>query len=258
MSTQDEFYLAVLNPEQPSPAGLTTWNGSDPSVRFSVYRNNVVASLVSALAETFPVTQDLVGEEFFRAMARIFVCTFPPRSRVLAFYGEALPDFIAQFSPADSVPYLADVARLEMLRVHAFYALDCAELGPTALAEAMNDIDALPELQLDLNPSVRLMHSSYAVVSLWAAHQGINDVSAVEPFSSEDALISRHKLDVIVRRIDPGTRDFIGHLLQGVSLGSASAKVTIVHPSFQLVDSLTLLIQARLISSIKIPERSTS
>ena len=256
MSTQGEFYRAVLNAEHAAPDGLTTWNGSDPSVRFSIYRNNVAASLIRALAETFPVVQELVGEEFFRAMARIFVAAAPPRSRVLAFYGEAFPDFIAQFPPAASVPYLADVARLEMLRVHAFYAADRSELPATALAEAMKDTDTLPELQLTLHPSVCLMHSSYAVVSLWAAHQGIEDVSTVEPFSAEGALVSRYGVDVAVRRIDAGTNEFIYALLKGASFGVASAKATVAHPDFQLVDSLSLLIQGHLISSIKIPERS--
>lgn len=56
---------APLNPELPCPGGLTSWNGSDPELRFAVCRNNVMVSLIDALADTFPVVQALVGEEFF-------------------------------------------------------------------------------------------------------------------------------------------------------------------------------------------------
>ena len=70
---QPDWAAALLDPERPAPPGLRAWNGSDPARRFAVHRNNVVASLVSALADGFPVVQALVGEEFFRAMAAVFV-----------------------------------------------------------------------------------------------------------------------------------------------------------------------------------------
>ncbi len=85
--TQATFAAALLTPELPSPAGLRVWNGSDPAARLAVYRNNVVSSLIDAVADSFPVTQELVGEEFFRAMAAVFVRAHPPRSKVLTHYG---------------------------------------------------------------------------------------------------------------------------------------------------------------------------
>lgn len=69
----DDFAAALLDPARPAPAGLTSWNGSDPAQRFAVYRNNVTVSLIDALADTFPVVQALVGVDFFRTMAREFV-----------------------------------------------------------------------------------------------------------------------------------------------------------------------------------------
>ena len=52
---------------------------------------------------TFPVTLQLVGEEFFRAMAQIFVRQHPPRLTCAGRYGGALPHFIARFAPAGCV-----------------------------------------------------------------------------------------------------------------------------------------------------------
>ena len=54
---QNTFAAALLDPDLPAPAGLTTWNGSDPARRFRVYRNNVIISLIDALADSFEVTQ---------------------------------------------------------------------------------------------------------------------------------------------------------------------------------------------------------
>jgi hypothetical protein len=44
MNSQTVFANALLNAELPCPSGLKTWNGSDPSTRFAVYRNNVMVA----------------------------------------------------------------------------------------------------------------------------------------------------------------------------------------------------------------------
>ena len=113
MTTHADFAAALLDPEAALPAGLVVWNGSDPAHRFAVYRNNVTSALSDVLADSFPVTQQLVGEEFFRAMARVFLRRSPPSSPMLSAYGEGFPAFVEDFAPARAVPYLADVARLE-------------------------------------------------------------------------------------------------------------------------------------------------
>jgi hypothetical protein len=139
MSIHASFSDALLDPAAPCPPGLSSWNGSDPAQRFAIYRNNVVVGLVDALADTYPVTQELVGEAFFRAMVREFVRAAPPRSPVLALYGQGFAEFIESFPPAAGLPYLAEVARLEMLRVRAWHAADAVPVTHKALATALAD-----------------------------------------------------------------------------------------------------------------------
>ena len=170
---QSDLAAALLDPDRACPDGLCTWNGSDPTARLAVHRNNVVSSLVDALAATFPVVQELVGETFFRAMAGVFVRCSPPRSRVLAYYGQDFPPFVAQFGPAQTVPYLSDVARLEAARVRAYHAADAAPVSAEAVGLAMAaGSERLGELHLTLHPSLSTVESRHGVVSLWAAHQG--------------------------------------------------------------------------------------
>ncbi len=252
MSGQQTFFDVLLDPELSPPGELTSWNGSDVTTRFAVYRNNVVSSLIGALADTYPVTQELVGEEFFRAMARIFVGGEPPRSRVLAFYGDAFPNFIEHFPPAASVPYLADVARLEMLRVHAFHAADANELALDVIAQALAKTDDLPNLIIGLHPSLRLLQSKFAVVSLWAAHQGIAGISTVDPSACENALVIRPQLDVEVISLDPAAASFVDFLMRGESLGYATEQVIATHTDFDLAGILQLLAQHQCISTINL------
>lgn len=243
MSDQRLFTAALLDPDAPCPAGLTTWNGSDPARRFAVYRNNVVVSLIDALADTFPVTLELVGDEFFRAMAGIFVRAAPPTSALLAEYGEGFPAFIERFEPARSVPYLADVARLELLCVRAFHAADAEPLTPEQVARALADPERLPALRATCHPSLGVLRSRYAVVSLWAAHQGIGDLARVDPFLPESALVVRGGLEVQVIALPPGGDVLVAGFANGLMLGDAAALAASAHADFDLTTPLALLLR---------------
>ena len=250
MSPQRCFAEALLEPEQACPPGLITWNASDPARRFAVYRNNVIVSLVDALADTFAVTQDLVGEAFFRAMARVFAYTNPPTSRLLVFYGETFPEFIERFPPAASLPYLADVARLEFLRVRAYHAADVAPVRSEDIVAVLADEDKLPDLGLALHPSLAVLDSVAAVVSLWAVHQGVGDLATLVPDVPETALVVRDGLDVEVMSIPRASGVFIKALKRGATLGDAMALAQRSDPDFDATLPLALLIQKSAITAL--------
>ena len=215
---QRDFAAALLDPQRPAPPGLRSWNGSDPAARFAVHRNNVVSSLVDALADAFPVVQELVGAEFFRAMAGVFVRRAPPRSPVLAWYGDGFADFIEGFEPARSVAYLADVARLEYARVLAWHAGDAEPVKADAVARALASGEDIAELKLAFHPSVQLLVSRHAVVSIWGAHQGLGDLAEVEVGRAETALVLRPALEVLVLALAPGAADFMRIRRDGVAI----------------------------------------
>ena len=89
---QDAFARALLWRDDAVPATIVR-PGAQRSRRSAsrVYRNNVFASLTSCLAARFPVVARLVGEEFFNAMARVFVERYPPASPALFEYGDEFP-----------------------------------------------------------------------------------------------------------------------------------------------------------------------
>lgn len=251
------FARALLDPNLPCPDGLRAWNGSDPARRFAVYRNNVVTSLIDALADTFPVTQQLVGEEFFRAMAGIFVRAAPPKSALLTFYGDGFPPFIERFKPARCVPYLADVARLELLRIRAFHAADADPLPPEAIARALAEPERLPTLRVGCHPSLGLLASRHAVVSLWAAHQGGGDLARVDPDLPETALVVRAGLEVQVVSLPPGGDALIAGFASGLTLGDAAALAASAHADFDLTLQFALLLRHGALTSLHLPTETS-
>ncbi|APC15596.1 DUF2063 domain-containing protein [Pseudomonas frederiksbergensis] len=242
MSTQADFAAALFDPQRPCPDGLFSANGAEPDSRFAVYRNNVQGSLINALADSYPVVLQLVGEEFFRAMAQFYVKTFVPTSPLINDYGSDFSGFIEHFAPAASVPYLADVARLERLRVMAYHAADANVVDPAHIAAAMSEPEALAQLHIHLHPSTFTLNSPYAVVALWAAHQADTPPQDLEPYHPQSALVLRNGLEVEVFAIDVGTATFIHSLQNNRPLGQAVADALYAAPVFDLSQCLALLI----------------
>jgi hypothetical protein len=242
MTNQALFADALLHPEQGCPPGLRAHNGSDPGVRFDVHRNNVVTSLIAALSDTFPVTRQLVGDEFFAAMARLFVIEHPPASPLLYDYGDGFADFIESFGPAASVPYLADMARLERARVRAYHAADAASLSGEQIAAQLSNPMALAESHVELHPSLQVVGSDFAIVSLWAAHQGHGEIGEVDPFRPEAALVLREDDDAAVVRVPVAAARFVRLLGEGATLERAAAEAGTAG-AFDLAESLGILIR---------------
>lgn len=247
--TERDFAESLLAEDSFPPAGLRVWDGSDPRHRLGIYRNNVLSSLVGALADTFPVTWQLVGAEFFRAMAWQYIRISPPRTPVLAAYGSSFSRFIAQFEPARSVPYLADVAEIEWARTMAYHAADVPPLPQEFVLAIFAHGDAA-DLTVKCHPSVAVTNSHYAARSVWAAHQGEGSLAGLAIHVAESALVVRAKLDVLVVPLRADGARFIAALLQGMDIASAAALAAHDAAEFDMVEALALLVQHEAVVSI--------
>jgi len=218
--TIQAFAQALGDPARPVPPQTKGREGRPDARRFAVYRNNVAVGLIGAIEARYPVARRLVGDAFFRAMARAYVAEEKPRSPVLIHYGAGFPDFVARFEPAREVAYLADVARLENAWVEAYHA---AEAAPLALA-ALGGIDPndFGALKFAPHPAARLLRFSHPAASIWAAHQGPGEPRPPEAWRAEDALVTRPEADVLARILPPGGWEFASALFAGASLGEAA------------------------------------
>ncbi len=217
-ATEQALHAALWQPE--TPAGLTAPDADEVARRFAVYRNNVQHGLARALAARFPAVERLVGADFFASMARVFAAAHPPRDPVLLGWGADLPAFIAGFPPAAGLPYLGDVARLELARGRAYHAADADPVDPQRLAGADPET-----LCLRLHPSVQLFASSHPAVSIWAANQPGAVPAPVRARGPEQALIARAPgFAVIVEPTDPATHAVLAALAAGQPLGRAAAQ----------------------------------
>lgn len=237
------FAGAILDPERAVPAGLVGPDGQPSARRFAVYRNNVVVGLCETLKAAYPVVRRLVGDTFFLAMARAHVARTPPATPIMLDYGADFPAFIRSFEPADTLPYLSDVARLERGWVEAYHAPDASPIDLAAFGTIAPD--ALPRLRLTLHPSLRLLRSSYPILSIWQANTEGEAPGPIDLASGgDDVLVLRPEATVELRRLPPGAAAFIGSLAEDASVIEAAATALAEDASFDLAGSLAALLSS--------------
>ncbi len=198
------------------PSGLTARMPDEAARRFAVYRNNVATGLSDALAKRFPVIQRLVGDDFFRAMGRVYQDAHRPKSPVLLEWGDTFPSFLAEFPPLADYPYMADVARIEVARGRAYHAADANPIARDLLIVGAAD----PEnAQFGLHPSVQVLRLSHPAVSIWAANQPGANGQCPTLAGEEIALILRDTgYQVPVIAIGVGDATLINALQDGQTL----------------------------------------
>ena len=230
LATFQTGFAAALTASDPAarPNGLD----GEAAARFRIYRNNVHHGLGQQLAEAYPVVRRLVGEAFFLATAREYLAKHPPRSRSLALFGEGFPVFLEGFPPAQSVPYLPDVARLERAWLEALHAADATPLAPAELGRLG---PALAAASFAAHPAARIVTSGYPIVDLWRANQpeaepGPRTIAAV----GQSALITRPQAQVEVRELAPSQAAFARHLLSGDDVSTALESASRFDESFDV------------------------
>lgn len=245
----DRMAATLLDPAAPAPAALRAHaDRSDEGVarRLDVHRNNVAHGLARLLADSFPVVEQLVGAEFFEAMAVEHVRQQPPRSPLLFDYGAGFADWIEGFEPVRSLPYLPDVARLEWMRQCASHAADVAVPSPAELAAPLSQPAQLPGLRALLHPSLALLRSEFGAVSIWAAHQRCNtevevELQGIDWHQPEAALTLRDATDcVLTLPLSGADAGFVAALADGQALGDALQRAG---EGVQLAPLLSLLIR---------------
>jgi hypothetical protein len=139
------------------------------AARLRIHRHHLYDSLATALASTFSTVRQLVGEPFFRGMARAFIAEGLPTQPVLSEYGEGFSGFIEKYERAGGLPYLADVARLDWALNVAFYSPAAPRL--TAAEFAAIPAEQLPSCKVSLAPGTTVIRSRYPLERIWATCQ---------------------------------------------------------------------------------------
>ncbi|MCB1907835.1 MAG: putative DNA-binding domain-containing protein [Rhodocyclaceae bacterium] len=205
--------------------------------RLALYRGNLTANWQRALAGAYPVLEALVGEEFFRAMAREYGRSHDYRDGDLNRFGAALADFLAGFEPLAGHPYMPDVARLEWALHVAHYGADEAAMSLAELAAIAPQ--SLVEARVHLHPNVALIASQWAIGRIWQAHQpGAGVTLPSDPRGTSRLIVYRPRWRAECRDAGAGEFAALLALASGECLGDALEQASAAQPDFDPGDAV--------------------
>lgn len=244
--SQADFTRAMMDAGQPVPEGLTDHVGEPAGRRFSVYRNNVAASLTEAMHSAFPVIAKLLGKQNMDGLAGIYLRQHPPSSPLMMFYGEHFPAFLEGMEQLRHLGYLGDVARLELALRRAYHAADAAPIAPETLGALPPD--ALLNTRLALAPAVQVLRSPWPIHAIW--RYNTEDGAPKPAPQAQDVLITRPEFDPIPQNLPPAGAVWIRALMAGATIGEAMEHAAAEDEAFDLGSTLALLLQGGAVTGL--------
>lgn len=250
ITTQTEFRAALFDPGKAVPTGLQDGQARAAGKRFDVYRNNVIMSLKEAMAESFPVIERLIGPRTFANLSGLYVRQHPPADPRMMLYGAEFPGFLEGFEPLAHLPYLADVARLELAQRYAYHAADTEPVDP-AIFGRLSPED-LAAAQLRFAPALHVLRSPWPILDIW--HFNMTEGAPQPRSGSRDVLVTRAGFDPELHLLPADAADLLGNLQAGTPLGAALEALESQHPEFDFPAFLGLLLQTGAITALDLAD----
>jgi len=217
--------------------------------RLAIYRANTAAATTKALGAAYPVIEQVLGPSAFAILARDYQRLAPSTSGDLNELGAALADVVAGHEMGQSLPYLADLARLEWAAHRAYGAADALPFDARAIAQLPAQQQAT--IRFVWAGGTALVASRFPIVRIWRIHQaGFDGEFSVDWSTGEVALVAREGLRVAVHAVDGGDAAFIAASLAGEPVGAAAERALANDAGFDLGRLLTWLITANVICAI--------
>ncbi len=162
--------------------------------RISVYQNNFFGAMQDYLADVYPATKGVVGDDFFRQMVQLTVQSQAPDQGNLHLFGDQLIDVAGRLEGLESLPYLPDLLHYEWALHRAYYS----DVLPVLEPESMTQEDLL-KAPLNLCVSARVIKSQFPIYEIHRqslpSYQGEVQIDLAQ---SQDTILV-HKQDLKVR-----------------------------------------------------------
>lgn len=249
---QAAFAAHLSGVDRADLVALVAGDSIPAAARLDVYRHHVLESLTAALAATFSTVQALVGQEFFRRLARDFVRGCLPTQPVLAEYGAAFSAFIDGYAAVRNLPYLTDIARLDWA-----LAVACqAPLGRCLTVADMSVVPAerLPSMSIVMPQGTALIGSPYPLDAIWQASQPDAAEGTVDLNSGPcRLLVLRRRHDAAFTTLGAGEEAFLASLIAEGTLEEAAAAALGREAGFDLSNSFARLMALEAFAALREP-----
>ena len=226
-----------------------------PERALKIYQQNLQMTAARSLSISYPVLQQMVGEQAMFILAQRLLAWEKPATGDWADWGSQLGQVIESSELAGEHPYLADIARLEWaLQVvgrSTVNAFDRASL------QLLTEVD--PEhLTIKLQPSLTVLESPFPVQPMWQLHR---DSHGQHDLSEGLEIIMQHRANthfaVVYQQHNKPKADVVDQQqyawLQGVQHGMHLAALLDTYPGIDFAQWLSQAIERQWIETILSP-----
>jgi hypothetical protein len=210
---------------------------------FAVYRNTVMKACIDALEANFPAVARLVGEDWFRAAAALYVETEAPKDARLLYYGNGFSDFLRGFEPAAELVYLPGVAQLDTFWREAHTAPDVPAVDAAWIAG--HTPDQMATLVLSPHPAARwAWFDEQPVYSIWERNRRSNESNEELTWRGEGALLTRPRDAVVWHDLTKAGCVFLDACAGGLTLADATECALAAEPKADLATTFARLLRS--------------
>ena len=203
--------------------------------QLNIYRNSYTGGLFKAMKDIYPVTEKLLGEDFFEAMCLRYIKQTPCQSFDINQYGMSFAEFADSFDPVKELVYLSDVIRLEWAWHRAYQSADSPQHDFSPLLNF--DGTQLASLHFSFYPSMTLLTSPYPVDIIWSANQNDQELAIELDAGPCHLVVWRNGLNSHIDSVDPSFLNFL------ISIQSNLELSVVQKDASQFEDHLALSLQ---------------
>jgi hypothetical protein len=197
---------------------------------------------IDALQANYSAVARIVGDEWFRAAAAVYVREAPPADPTLLRYGADFAEFLARFAPAFELPYLPGVARLDRFWAEAHAAPDETTLDPAFIAGLAPE--TLAHTVLHPHPAARWAWFADApIYTIWSRNRSGGDPEGDLVWRPEGALITRPHDAVVWSALDACGCAFLDACAAGRTLDLAARGALEAQPEADLAALMSILLE---------------
>ncbi len=226
LNVQREFKTRVKATQEGKISAdlLNPQGGSSGEERMAVYAQGYIARLGEALAEVYETVRHLLGKEAFTELCELYLERFPSHNYNLNQIGKEFPGFIGSTRFATELPFLPDLAAMELAVASAFHAFDQAPFDPAVLT-TLSEED-WEKMLVVFQPSVHVVGSQWPIIDIWKARKTpLPEMNVHLIGCPQNVLIYRRDLEVYCEVIEKNQMELVQHLLRGNPLGQTCMSV---------------------------------
>lgn len=220
--------------------------------RLLIYRNTYFSACIDILKRKYPSCVNLLGDDYFKMLARQYTEQHIPKSSVLAEYGELMPDFIREQlkQHAPELEYAADLAILDKAWHGCYFAADETPATAAVIESWLEDIESK---RFALGASVQLVENNWSVAAIWPElKNGLLDKQSIVEQTTEYTILWRDTAQIFHRTLPVPEWTFISQIHQGNTLIEA-AEVALATGELDISSVFSQLLSNNLLKEITTP-----